>query len=104
MAVGGLYLSVMLLPVKREVKIRRRRSPGVLFCRPDAFGLLTCEFRRQYFGFRQTGSGYLSTGSSFARPDVASSGPDTASPIMPSVKFSQLFCFASVSITALLSI
>jgi len=75
MAVGGLFLSVVrvlcyvvasrlpqsatgrqpttgiLLPVQREVNIRRRSSLGVLFCHPEAFGLLTWEFRRQYLRF-----------------------------------------------------
>jgi len=75
MAVGGLFSPVMrilrcvvasrlaqsatgrqpttgiLLPVRREVDIRHRRSPGVLFCRQEAFGWLTCEFRRQYLRF-----------------------------------------------------
>jgi len=45
------------LPVQWEVNIRRCRSPTVLFCHPEAFGLLTCEFRGQYFG--ETGSGSL---------------------------------------------
>ena len=65
----------ILLPVQRKVNIRRRRSPGVVFLRPEAFGLLTyTRLDSSICGFRQTGSGCLSTGSSFARPEVASSG------------------------------
>ena len=64
-ATGPQPTTGILFMVQREVNIRRRRSPGVLFCHPEAFGLLTCEFRRQYLRFRQTGSGYLLTGSSF---------------------------------------
>jgi len=73
MAVGGLFSPVLrvlrcvsasrlaqsaterqpmtgkLLPVQREVSRFNvaGQSPGVLFCRPEAFGLLICEFRRQ---------------------------------------------------------
>jgi len=50
-ATGRQPMTGILLPVQREVNIRRRRSPGVLFCRPVAFGLLISEFRRQYLLF-----------------------------------------------------
>jgi len=50
-ATGRQPTTGILLSVQREVNIRRRRSPGVLFCHPDAFGSLTCEFRRQYLRF-----------------------------------------------------
>jgi len=75
----------ILLPVQREVNIRRRRSPRVLFCRPEALESLICEFGRTC-GFQQIRNGCLSTGSSFVRPEVAFSGPDTATPITASVK------------------
>ena len=69
-AVGRQTTTGILLPVQREVNIRRRRLPGVLFCRTDAFGLLICEFRGSIGGFRQTGSGCLSDENSFARPEM----------------------------------
>jgi len=83
-ATGRQLTTVLLPPVQREVNIRRRRSPGVIFCHSEAFALLTCD--GNICGFRQTGSGCLSTGSSFARPEVVFSVPDTATPITPSVK------------------
>ena len=74
----------ILLPDPLNVNIRRRMSHGVLFCRPEAFGLLTCEFRRQYFAVS-------------VKPEVAVSRPEvvlrdrkwlspTATVITPSVK------------------
>jgi len=39
-AMGRQPTTGILLPVQREVNIRRRRSPAVLFCSPEAFGLL----------------------------------------------------------------
>jgi len=52
-AMGRQLTTEILLPVQREVNIRRSWSPGVLFCCPEAFGfrLLICEFRRQYLRF-----------------------------------------------------
>ena len=82
MAVGSLFSPLMcvllaqsatrrqpttgiLLLVQREVNIRRHRSPGVLFCRSEAFGLLTCDSVGSICSFCETGSGCLPTGSSF---------------------------------------
>ena len=42
-ATGRQLTTGILLPVQREVNIRRRRSPGVLSCCTEAFVLLTCE-------------------------------------------------------------
>ena len=59
---------------------------GELFCRTEAFGLLTCEFRRQYLRFPSNRKWLSLDRKWFARPEVASSGPDSATPIKQSVK------------------
>ena len=52
-ATGRQPMTGILLPVQREVSRFNvaGQSPGVLFCRPEAFGLLICEFRRQHLQF-----------------------------------------------------
>ena len=80
----------ILLTVQQEMDIRRRRSPGVLFCRLETFGLLICKIKGSICGFRQTGSGCLSTGSDFLQTRYSDS--DHA-------ECEGVFCFDSVSIT-----
>jgi len=54
-AMGRQPTTGILLPVQREVNIRRHsHQRSILFCRPQAFGLLICKFRRQQLRFRQT--------------------------------------------------
>jgi len=87
-ATGRQPTTGILLSVQQEVNIRSLGSPGVLFCRPEAFELLIFEPRRQYLRFLSNRK-WLSLDqprSSFAIPEVASTGPDTATPMTPSVK------------------
>jgi len=85
-ATGRQPMTGILLPVRREVNIPRRRSPGVLCCRStEASDCWPASSDGSICGFCQIGSGCLSTGSSFARPEVASSGRDTATPMTSSV-------------------
>jgi len=50
-AMGRQPTTGILLLVQRGVNIRRRRSPGVLFCHPEAFGLLPASSDGSICGF-----------------------------------------------------
>jgi len=83
----------ILLLVHLEVNIRRHRSPGVLFCHPLAFRLLTCEFIRQYLRSPSNRKWLSLNRNQFC--DTGFSGRDTATPTTPSVG-QAVFCFDSI--------
>jgi len=82
----------MILPVQREVNIRRRRSPGFSAIR------LSVSSDGSICGFCQTGSSCLLTGSSFARSEVVSFGLDTAR-LYNHTECEGVLCFNPVFIT-----